>query len=245
MNIVVLLKQVPETSQNLKLSKEGLDESQVKWVINPYDEFALEEALQLKPKFKGKVFCLSLGPQRTKESLLQALAMGADEAFHLEGFLQNPLKVAGLLAKKISSLPSLSLILCGKQSADTNDFAVPQMLASFLKWPFATNINSLEWENEKFVLKRECGAGVIEEFSTTSPLVISVDKGINQPRYPSLAGIMQAKKKPCEVTATNENLWEMKLSPQKEKEAPEMIPGTPEEQVKKLIQLLRDKEKLL
>ncbi len=250
MNIVVLIKQVPDTGMSLRVSKENLDESGLKWVLSPYDEFALEEALKLQPLLKGKVFAMSLGPERVKESLLSALALGADEAFHLklETPLQDPFAIANLLKKKVQDIPAVSLILCGKLAADQNNFAVPQMLAQLLNLPFVTNINHLKYTAPNFQIKRECGGGVEEVLQAQAPLILSVDKGLNQPRYPSLPGIMKAKKKPfhlVDIKKPEEEIQILSLCPPPEKEQPKILSGDLDEQVKELINLLKEKEKIL
>ena len=253
MNIAVPVRQVPDTGRPLKISetKLSVDESRIKWILSPYDEFALEEALKLRPLLGGKVFVLSAGPARVKEALMSALALGADEALHIETEKEwrDPLLLAQTLSKHLKSLPEISLTLCGKLATDINDFAVPQMLAQFLNIPFVTNINALKFENGVFQLTREGGGGVEEILSAPAPLVLSADKGLNQPRYPSLPGIMKARKKPFKTLT--ESLPEegiprfLSLSPPGEKPPPVMIDGSPQEQVKKLFSILREKEKLL
>ena len=197
MNIVVPVKQVPDTGMNLPLKNGALDEAGLKWVLSPYDEFALEEALKLKTALKGNLFVITLGPARAKEALLTALALGADEAFHLlvDKMPQNPLTTARILYETLSKMSDLSLVFCGKLSTDSNNFAVPQMLAGFLNWPFVSNVNKLKYEDNLLSLNRECGGGVEETLKAKLPLLLSADKGLNTPRYPSLPGIMKAKKK--------------------------------------------------
>ena len=253
MNIAVPVRQVPDTGQPLKITDNtsSIDESRVKWILSPYDEFALEEALKLKPLLGGKIFTLSLGPQRVKETLLHTLALGADEAIHItvEKEVRDPLTCAKILSEHLGKIPDLSLIFCGILAVDTNDFAVPQMLARYLNWPFVTNVNSLEFKEGDFHLTRECGGGVEELLKASTPLVLSADKGLNQPRYPSLQGIMKAKKKPLQTVSSGQIQDTapryLQLSSPGEKPPPEMITGSPEEQVKKLIDFLREKEKLL
>ena len=251
MNILVLIKQVPDTGLNLQVKQGRLDEQTLKWVLSPYDEFALEEALKLKNKLQGQLFALSLGPERAKQALLTALALGADEAFHLliEEMPQDPFTTAQLLKQKISSLPNLSLIFCGKLSTDSNNFAVPQMLASLLNFSFITNVNKLEYQEGQFTLTRECGAGIEELLQARAPLLISADKGLNEPRYPSLPGIMKAKKKPFHSQPVSgsggERIKLKNLSLPPGKKAPQIIKGSSEEQVAELIKTLREKEKIL
>ena len=250
MNILVPIKQVPDTGMNLRLAEGAIDEKGLKWVLSPYDEFALEESLKLKNQTGGRLFAITLGPERAREALLTALALGADEAFHLliEKTPQDPLTTAHILAKKFSEIPDLSLIFCGKLSTDTNNFAVPQMLAGLLKLPFVTNINKLQYDNSVFNLSRECGSGVEEILKAKAPLILSADKGLNEPRYPSLPGIMKAKKKPLHTVSIPEPEEQIKfiqLNPPPEKTAAQMIHGSSEEQVQELVKILKEKEKLL
>ncbi len=251
MNILVPIKQVPDTGLNLQIQNGEVDESLLKWVISPYDEFALEEALKLKSQFQGKLFVITLGPKRAREALMTALSLGADEAFHLvvDQNLRDPLIIAQILKNKIVEIPSLSLIFCGKLSTDSNNFAVPQMLAGLLDLPFVTNVNKLEFQEGLFHLVRECGQAVEESLTATPPLLLSADKGLNQPGYPSLPGIMKAKKKPFRsfpVDIKKEERIRLKsLSLPPEKQAPYIIPGNSEEKVAQLIQILKEKEKIL
>ena len=254
MNIAVPVRQVPDTGRPLKISetKLSVDESRIKWILNPYDEFAVEEALKIQPLLGGKIFVLSAGPARVKEVLMSALALGANEAVHIETEKEcrDPLLLAQVLSEQLKSLPEISLTLCGKLAVDINDFAVPQMLARFLNIPFVTNINALKFENGTFRLTRECGGGVEEILSAPPPLVLSADKGLNQPRYPSLPGIMKAGKKPfktlCAGALPEEGIPRfLSLSPPGERPPPVMLDGSPQEQVRKLLSFLREKEKLL
>ena len=250
MNSLVLIKQVPDTGLGLRVSQEKLEETGLKWVLSPYDEFALEEALKLKASLNGKVFALSLGPARVKESLLNALALGADEAYHLkhEASLQDPLAIAQVLKETIQNLGDLSLIFAGKMAADQNNFAVPQMLAQLLNWSFVTNINSLDFKEGAFQVVRECGGGIEEVLKAFPPLVLSADKGLNQPRYPSLPGIMRAKKKPfhtIDIKAVEEKFKLTKLELPPQQAEPKIFTGDPSQQVKELLNHLRDKEKIL
>ena len=252
MNIVVPIKQVPDTGVSLRVNQEknGIEDGGLKWVLSPYDEFALEESLKLKARFKSKIFALSLGPAHHKEALKNALALGADEAFHLitESSPFDPLVIAQVLSEKIKDLDNVSLVFCGKLATDLNNFAVPQMISYFLKFNSVTNVNKLDFEGEDLILKRECGGGTEEIIKASIPLVLSADKGLNTPRYPSLPGIMQAKKKPfyeTKITLPEEKLTQIELRPPEEKKPPQMLEGTPSEQAEKLLRFLKEKEGLL
>lgn len=249
-NIVVCIKQVPDTGVSLKFSKGVLDETGLRWVLSPYDEFALEAGLNLKNQGGGQLFAVSLGPARVQEALLQALALGADEAFHLKTnqTLYDSFCVAQHLKEAIEKLPSVSLVLSGKTATDTNNFSVPQMLAQLLNFSFVTNVNRLEWVENQFRLQRECAHGGDEEIQAQCPLMLSVDKGLNQPRYPSLAGIMKAKKKPLhsvELQKREVALELISLSPPPPRKEPRLLTGSPDEQVQTLISLLKNEDKLL
>lgn len=250
MNIIVPIKQVPDTGMNLQIQNNKIDTTGLKWVLSPYDEFALEEALKLKSSFQGKLFVITLGPERAKDALLTALALGADEAFHLltEKSPESPLATAQALSEKISEIPDVSLIFCGKLSTDSNNFAVPQMLAGLLNWPFVSNVSKLQYQDNLFKLSRECGGGIDETVTAKAPLLLSADKGLNEPRYPSLPGIMKAKKKPLHTLALSlqeEKIKLTALNPPPKKQEPYMIQGDSPNQVKELIQLLKEKEKIL
>lgn len=249
MNIVVPIKQAPDTGMNLHIREGKIDEALLKWVLSPYDEFALEESLKLKSALGGKLFVISLGPERVKSALLTGLALGADEAFYLqtEEPMVDPLSIAEALAKSIQELPDISLIFCGKLSSDLNNFAVPQMLAQILNFPFVSNVNQMEYKKESLILKRESEAGLEELLKAKLPVLISADKGLNQPRYPSLPGIMKAKKKPFhnEKIELSPRFQIKAFNPPPEKSEPQMIEGSPYKQVDQLLKLLKEKEKLL
>ena len=252
MNIIVPIKQVPDTGIPLRIndSSTALEERGIKWVLNPYDEFALEEALRLKPLLGGQIIVLTLGPDRSREALLNALALGADEAHHLllEHALFDPLKISSLLSEKIKTF-SFTLVFCGKLATDTNDFAVPQMLAQRLHLPFVTNVGHLDYKEGLFTLKRECGGGKEEILEGKGPLLISADKGLNEPRFPTLSGIMKAKKKPFHTTQIekDEGSGDFQLSKfqlPSDRPPSQMISGSPDEQVTRLVDILTEKEKL-
>ena len=251
MNSVVLIKQSPDTGTNLRFKDNTLNEDSLKWVFSPYDEFALEEALKLKSgKPDSKVYALSLGPSRVKESLIAALALGADEAFHLklEDSLIDPLAVATALKKQIETMGDLPLIFCGKLSSDLNNFAVPQMLSRLLDRPFVTNVNHLEFKDGIIHLTRESDSGTLENLKVTGPVVLSADKGLNEPRYPSLPGIMKAKKKPfheIEIQKPTEAIRLVSLMEPEQRKAAQILSGSADEQAQELVKILREQEKLL
>ncbi len=197
MNIIVCVKQVPDTETRIKIGgdKKSIDPTDVNWILNPYDEYAVEEALQIKEK-KGDttVTAISVGPERTVSAIRSALAMGVDEGVLVktDQVLDSP-ATAKALAATIKEL-SYDLILCGKQGVDDDNLQVGPMVAELLNIPCVTYISELKLENGKATAKREIEGGM-EIVATSLPAIFTAEKGLNEPRYPALRGIMMAKKK--------------------------------------------------
>lgn len=198
MKIIVPVKRVidPYVKIRIKLDGSGVDTHQVKMVMNPFDEIALEEALQLKEKgIAQEVVCVSIGDKNVQETLRHGLALGADKAFLIEtDQTLNSLQVAKVLAKFLNK-ESADIVLMGKQSIDNDANQTPQMLAGLLDWPQATFISRLDYQNNKLLVTRETDLG-LEEMELSLPAVISVDLRLNEPRYATLPNIMKAKAKP-------------------------------------------------
>ena len=202
MKIAVCLKQVPSTDTRIKIAPDGkhLDPAGVTFVTNPYDEFALEEAIRLKEAKGGEVVVYSVGGQGTVAALRNALAVGADSAVLLktEGD-PDSLAVARLLADEIKG-KGYDLVLCGKQAVDDDAAQVGPMLGEVLDLPCATVVVKLELTDGKARATREIEGGV-EIVEMPMPAVVATQKGLNEPRYASLKGIMAAKNKPVEEKA--------------------------------------------
>lgn len=201
MRIVVCLKRVPDTESVIRLTPDGtaIERGDLNFIINPYDEYALEAALQLKEAQGGEVVLLCVGEAEADSTLRKGLAMGADEAVLLQvpHDLQQPLPTAHLLAEWLRAHPA-DLVLAGKQGVDFDHGSVPGMLGELLGWPSATAICALTLVDGAVVVEREVEAGR-ERVRVPLPCVLSADKGLNEPRYASLKGIMMAKKKPLEI----------------------------------------------
>ena len=245
MKILVLIKQVPDTEEIIKI-KEG-QPSYEKAIVNPYDAFALEEALRLKEQEGGEISLLSLGQTDTKQALQTGLAMGADKAYHLVSKHKDPSQTACILAQKIKSLANYDLILAGKSSSDTGFQALPQMLAYELQMDFITQAKEIKKQENHLHLKREQEGGNQILIKTKMPVIISVDKGDYEPRYPSLPGIMKARKKPYEtedIDSCPETYWPKEFFYPEQNHNTQMLSGDPEKQVKDLIQILK-KEHLI
>jgi electron transfer flavoprotein beta subunit len=258
MKIVVCVKQVPDTEARLKVGGDGksIAENDLNWIVSPYDEFAIEEALKLKEAGGGEVVLVSVGADRVQSALRNGLAMGADSAIHLKDPLFASLDAHGTAWALAAAIKPLGpdLILCGQQGVGTDDAQVPGMLAEILDLPQVTMAVKIEITEMKAKVQREV-EGATETWETTLPAVISAQKGLNEPRYASLKGIMAAKKKPITVSdAASVGLKAEDLAPKTRivsMEAPaarsavRMIEGDADTQVKELLRILHDEAKVL
>jgi electron transfer flavoprotein beta subunit len=202
-NIVVLVKQVPDTYSERKLSDGDftLDRDSADAVLDEINERAVEEALQLTEAQGGEVTVLSVGPDRAAEAIRKALSMGADKAVHvsdpaLHG--ADVLQTATVLAAAIRRVGDVDLVIAGNESSDGSGGAVPAILAELLGYPQLTHARKVELDGTTVKVDRETDEG-ITHLEAELPAVISVGEKINDPRYPSFKGIMAAKKKPVDT----------------------------------------------
>ncbi len=200
MEILVCIKRVPDSAARIQIAPDGrsIDRAAVEHIISPYDEIALECGLQLKEKHGGSVTVVCLGPAEATKELRQALAMGADKAVLLKdaGGGRGPHGTATVLAEAIKARPH-EVVLFGKQSIDADNSAVGVIVASLLGLPIVTLVTSLAIEEGKAVAHREAEGGT-EVLEVKLPAAFSAQRGLAEPRYPSIKGIMMAKKKPIE-----------------------------------------------
>ena len=263
MNVLVCMKQVPDTETLIKIKSDGsgIMTEDIKFVMNPYCEFAVEEALRIKEKFGGEVILMTLGPQRAVESLRTGLAMGADRAIHLidpafEG--ADGFSTAKALAEAIKK-ESFDLILCGKQAVDDDMAQVGPILAEFLDLPQVTLITKLELfpDQKKARVEREVEGGK-EVIEVGLPAILTCQKGLNEPRYASLPGIMKARKKEVkavnlaalglsadQVGATGSKTKIVKYIPPPSRPPGKIISGEVLEAAKNLVKLLREEVKVI
>lgn len=195
MKILVALKQVPDTETKVKIAADGrsLDPADVKWITSTYDEYALEEALRLKEAKGAEVIALSYGGDSVKDVLRNALALGADAAVHLKGGASDPLAVATALAGYAKD-KGFDLLLMGNKGMGGDNAAVGPMLAELLGLAQANVVVKFELTDTGFRAEREIEGGT-EVVEGALPAVVTAQKGLNEPRYASLKGIMAAKKK--------------------------------------------------
>lgn len=257
MRIAVCIKQVPDTETKIKIKadKSGIETNGIKWIVSPYDEHAIEEALKIKADKGGDVVAFTLGPKgRVADALRTALAMGCDEAVVVDGpeYLDSYL-TAKALAEAIKKEGGFDLVLTGKLAIDDNGSAVTQMLAEFLQMPHSSVISKMENSDGHTVVEREVEGGTREVLQLNFPAVIGANKGLNMPRYASLPGIMKAKKKPLKeydlaglgVDANHMKVTFTEFELPAEKPAVKMIEGDPAVQAKELVRLLREEAKVL
>ena len=202
MNIVVLVKQVPDSGaeRNLRSADNSVDRGSASNVINEMDEYAIEEALRIKEAHGGEVTILTMGPERAGESIRKALSMGPDKAVHVvDDALQGSCAVATskVLAAALGTLGP-DLVLCGAESTDGRVQVMPHMLAERLGVAALTGARKLTVDGSTLTAERQTEEGY-EVVAATTPAVVSVWDTINEPRYPSFKGIMAAKKKPVQT----------------------------------------------
>jgi electron transfer flavoprotein beta subunit len=247
-NIIVCIKQVPAKDAPLSIAGNWIRESDIGFEMNEPDSYALEEGLRLKEKHGGEVIALSMGPERVKQTIKEALAKGADRGIHIadNNFAQlDPLGSAKSLAAAIQQQKH-DLVLTGLQSDDHGFGQTGVLLAGVLDVPHATIIMAIEVDGQKMKLKRELEAGWFQHIECPLPAVLTIQSGINKVRYATLKGIMAAKKKEI-TTIARESLGvstkptqrvEKIYVPTKTKKT-EFLTGTPKEVAGKLVEKLK------
>ena len=262
MKSIVCLKEVPDTETRIEVRDGAVVNEGVQYVVNPYDEYALEEALKWQEAHGGTVTLVSLGPERARESILKGLAMGADEVYHLtdEAFLGgDAFATAKALAAAIAKLGDYDAIFCGKQAVDDDDAAVGIILAELLDLPHVSVVSKLEIDADTMSARAERDIeGGREMVELPLPAVFTTQKGLNEPRYPSFRGIRQARKKPFnqwtvadvgldpgEVGAAGAMVEVVEILSPPERPAGRIIPGEPAEAAKEVVRLLREEAKVI
>ncbi len=258
MKVFVCIKQVPDTETKIKILPDhsGIDPNGIKWVMNPYDEYAVEEAIKFREKNpSAQVTALTSGPKiRAVEALRTALAMGADEAIVVNSPENlDAYSTAKALAAVIKAEGNAHLIFTGKLAIDTNQSCVPQMVAEFLGVPHSSFVSKFEATNENVTVERDTDGGSKEIVQMMPPSLIAANKGLNLPRYASLPGIMKAKKKvikEVEFSSLGVSFDDVKVkyvSYQLPSEKPpvKLFSGDAASQVSQLVAALRDDAKVL
>jgi len=260
MKIAVCIKSVPDTTANINMHPEGtgIDPASVKFVISPYDEYGIEQALLLKDQdasIEVLIFCY--GNDKSQEAIKTALAMGADRAIFIkddQAWHKDGLAIAKILHQAILDEGDVGMVLMGRQAIDTDRGQVAGMLAEKLSWPHVTSVSAFEFKGDSVLATRDVDAGAKEVWNVPSQSVFACTKGINTPRYPSLKGIMAAKKKPLlektigDLNLVDANLSEIQLSnfekPSQERQK-KMWEGATQDNVDALITALREEAKVI
>lgn len=260
MNILVFVKRVPDTESKIRINPEtrSVIEEGLNFIISPYDEYAVEEALRLKEAKGGQVTVISIGTDEAATILKKCLAMGADEAVLVKDDRQetyDSLRLARIITRTLEKkFAGFDLLFFGKQSVGADNAQVPSMVAELLGLPQANVVTKLEIDGGKGIAHREI-EGATEKVAFSLPAVISAQKGLNEPRYETLKGIMAAKKKAIPVFTFEElGLTQDEVASQIEissmeapppRKAGKIIQGTPEEASKQLVELLRREAKVI
>ena len=258
MKIAVCVKQVPDTESRIRMGPDGksIAEGDINWIVSPYDEFAIEEALRIKEKAGGEVVLLCLGPDRAQSALRSGLAMGADAALHLKDALFDGADTMGVARALAAALKGLGadLVFMGQLGVGGDNAQVPGLVAEMLDLPQVTMAVKVEVQDGQATIEREI-EGAHEVWQTSLPAVVSAQKGLNEPRYASLKGIMAAKKKTIEVKdaaalgVSAEDLQPltqvvaMELPPARP--AVRLIEGDPDTQARELLRLLHEEAKVI
>jgi len=257
MNIFVLMKRTFDTEEKITISGGKINEDGAEFIINPYDEYAIEEAIQVRDANGGEVTVISVGNDEAEKQLRTALAMGADKAalINIEDDVENgdQFTTAKILAEYLKDKEA-DLIIGGNVAIDGGSGQVGPRVAELLNIPYITTITKLEIDGTKVTVIRDV-EGDSEVIETSLPLLVTAQQGLNEPRYPSLPGIMKAKKKPLEelelddldleeeeVEAKTKTI-EIYLPPKKE--AGKVLAGDLQDQVKELVQLLHTEAKVI
>jgi electron transfer flavoprotein beta subunit len=248
MNIVVCISQTPDTAAKIAIGADGkqIDPKGVKFVLNPYDEFAVEEGLLQRQANGGTVTLVSVGGEATKEAIRLGLAMGADKAILVKDESRaDSFVVANELAEVIKSLAP-DIVLCGRQSVDYDSAQIGPMLAELIELPLISFVTKLEINGGSVRAERDIEGGK-EVVETSLPCIITAQKGLNEPRYPKLPDIMKAKSKPIEERtaaglAPRTETLEMRKPDQKG--SGKVLDFSPEN-VKELVRLLHEEAKVI
>jgi electron transfer flavoprotein beta subunit len=254
MNILVLIKQTFDTEEKITLQNGTISEDGVNFIINPYDEYAIEEAIQLRDEHGGEVTVITIGPERAENALRTALAMGADKAVMVdsEGLELDEYSAAKILAT-IMKDREFDLILGGNVAVDYGSGQVGPRLAEELNIPQVTTITKLVIDGKEATIERDV-EGDKEVIQVSLPVLVTAQQGLNEPRYPSLPGIMKAKKKPIERYEIGDlhiaegieakTVVTQTFFPPK-KEAGRILNGDIQNQVAELARLLRTEAKVI
>jgi electron transfer flavoprotein beta subunit len=244
LKILVLVKETFDTETKIVLeNSKKINNEGIKYIINPYDEFAIEEALRIREKFGGEVIIYSVGRRESEVTLRNGLALGADKAKLIVSEKIDSITVSKLLAENITK-EEFEIILSGWIAIDDNNAQVPARLSQLLDIPLVNVVTKIDFSDDKIICHRE-GDNTVEIIKVSPPAMIAVQRGINEPRYPTVKNILQAKKKQIDlnISENNEDINRINITYQlpEVKKAGLIIDGSkPEKAVNILIQKLKE-----
>ena len=261
---LVLVKQVPDTNSVFRVNSKGtwIDESNLSYTLNDYDRYGLEEALKLKDNGNlTEVIVLTVGPANTSPILRNCLAMGADRAIHIKDDVLDgcdPLSLAKVIKAALKD-ENLSIVLAGLQAEGDNHMQIGGLVAGLLDWPFASAAMSISLQDNDFIrVERELDNNQLQVVDLQLPAVVTVQTGINTPRYASLKGIMAAKKKPLSIQSLSDlgldpdvvgsqaaRLTSLSLAPPTKGNAAEILAGSPDKVAQDLLERIRKQTGLM
>lgn len=256
MQIYVCVKHVPDTAANIKIVGEnGFDETGCKFIVNPYDEYAVEQAVRLVEDNGGEVVIVTVGKEAAAGTIRAAMAMGAHRGILItvEEQLLDSRVTARALKAAIEQDGQPDLILAGKGAVDTEGFQTPYRLAAAMNLPVVNEINRMRIDDGKAVVGREIGGGTRETFEVSLPCVLGATKGLNEPRYPKFPDIMKAKKKELKQVALTElgidaaagdcQLSGLEKVP--ERSGARILEGDIRQAAEELVRILKEEEKII
>ena len=250
MKILVCIKQVPDMESKFKIDGTWYDNSDLAWRMNEYDEYAVEQAVQVKEQIAdAELTVLCVGPERVKETMKKALAMGCDRGDHIlddQAALRDPYEISSIIASYAKD-KSFDLIFCGMQSQDRASAQVGILVGELLGIPSISTIVDFQYDNGSITVKRELEGGIKSRISTKVPALLTCQLGLNTPRYPTLPNIMKAKKKELLSIPVEEFLQVESGQETTEMFFPEkkgggvVLEGDPAEIAESLIKIIREK----
>ncbi len=254
MKVFVCLKNVPDTAANIRVVGENSYDESVKFLINPYDEYAIEEAARLVEKEGGEVVLVTVGKESAIKTVRSALALGSHRAILVttdKQFLDSA-DTAAILQKVMEDDGPADLIFTGKQAVDSEGMQTPYRLAEGLNIPISSDVTEFSLADGKVSVEREIGGGEREIIEMTMPCIVAASKGLNEPRYPKLPDVMKAKKKEVKQIAladlgltlsSDTELVSLEQVP--ERSGAKIIGGSTSEAVTELVKILREEEKVI
>ena len=256
MQIYVCVKHVPDTAANINIVGEnGFDDGSCKFIANPYDEYAIEQAVQLVEKNGGEVVAVTVGKAAAAATIRAAMAMGAHRGIlvTLESQFVDSQTTAQALAAAIKQDGQADIIFTGKGAVDTEGFQTLYRLAALMNLPVVNEVNRMEINGGKATVGHEIGGGTRRVLEVTLPCVLGATKGLNEPRYPKFPDIMKAKKKPIQemtlsdlgITEDNVGSELLKLEKVPERAGAKMMDGNVRQAVEALVRILKEEEKVI